>query len=107
MSTERCVVRLGGPLPRFATRVTRKSFRAAKEFALQRDDTVAAPASARRVESTCNALEAKNVEEIKSSAPECGCCRREKPERVHREHRLLPRRRRIGVDRPCSHWRGK
>src|SRR5258708_40125701 len=64
MSTERCVVRLGGPLPRFATRVTRKRFRTAKEFALQRDDTMAVPASARRVESTCNVLEAKNVEEI-------------------------------------------
>src|ERR1700737_1652303 len=63
MSTERCVVRLGGPLPRFATRVTRKSFRAAKEFALQRDDAMAGSASARRVESTCNILEANIVEE--------------------------------------------
>ncbi len=63
MSTERCVVRLGEPLPRFATRVTRKSFRAAKKFALQRDDTMAAVASLRRVESTCGVFEAGNVEQ--------------------------------------------
>src|ERR1700694_198534 len=108
MSTERCVVRLGGPLPRFATRVTRKSFRAAKEFALQRDDTMAAP----DVFTSCrvNVQRSRSNEcrrDVRSSAPECGCCRREKPEWVHREHGLLQRRHQIGADRPCSRGRGR
>src|SRR5216684_9010739 len=29
---------------------------------------------------------------FRRSAPECGCCRREKPEWARREHRSLPRR---------------
>jgi hypothetical protein len=41
------------------------------------------------------------------TVPAPGCCRLEKPERVHRARRLLRCRRRRGADKSCSRWRDR